>query len=354
MSKREGGLGVRCLVTQNRCLQVKLLHRLHSDYDAPWSRWNWDNTQGLVVPRRRCAVTGPHWRRLVELMPLYRSITAVQLGDGAHASFWHDAWLSETPLAVRCPVLLSHAVDVDASVHSVFIGGLEWALVPRLTDAADRERGMVASEMATVTLYAAADRWTLRRCHKRGGALDVGALYHLCMFGGVEASFAPFVWENSAPSKVRVFAWLLVQARILSRASLLKKKILTAVEAVYPICKDPDESASHIIFHCTIARQFWAAIGGRHPPGADVRCLHAYDTPLTVFALTAPTFMLLCCWNLWKHRNAVAFREQRPCLALLLKNCCDDAQVWRARVPALARHEANSWLCCLGNPTTHV
>jgi hypothetical protein len=56
MSKREGGLGVRCLVTQNRCLQVKLLHRLHSDCDAPWSRWIWDNAQGPVVPHRRYAV----------------------------------------------------------------------------------------------------------------------------------------------------------------------------------------------------------------------------------------------------------------------------------------------------------
>jgi hypothetical protein len=34
---------------------------------------------------------------------------------------------------------------------------------------------------------------------------------------------------------------------------------------------------------------------GRHPPGIDVRCLHAYDAPLTVSASTAPTFMLLCC-----------------------------------------------------------
>jgi hypothetical protein len=121
-------------------------------------------------------------------------------------------------------------------------------------DAADRERAMVASEMAAVTLSDAADWWALRHCHKRGGALDVGSLYRMCMFGGVDASFAPYVWENSAPSKVRVFAWLLVQARILSRASLLKKKILSAAEAVCPICKDPEESASHIVFHCTVAR----------------------------------------------------------------------------------------------------
>jgi hypothetical protein len=85
-------------------------------------------------------------------MPLYHSITAIQLGDYAHTSFWHDAWLFEMLLAVWCPVLLSHAVDVDASVRLVFVGGLDRALVPRLTDAADRERGMVALEMAAVTL----------------------------------------------------------------------------------------------------------------------------------------------------------------------------------------------------------
>jgi hypothetical protein len=62
-------------------------------------------------------------QQLVKLMPLYRSITSVQLGGRAHTSFCLDTWLFEMPLAVRCPILLSHAIDVNASVRSVFVSG---------------------------------------------------------------------------------------------------------------------------------------------------------------------------------------------------------------------------------------
>jgi hypothetical protein len=65
--------------------------------------------------------------------------------------------------------------------------------VPHLTDAAERKRNLVALEMATVTLSEAADRWVMEHCRKHLGALDVGALYQLCMFGGINAPFAPFV-----------------------------------------------------------------------------------------------------------------------------------------------------------------
>jgi hypothetical protein len=33
--KEEGGLGIKCLATKNECLQVKLMHWLHSDTSAP-------------------------------------------------------------------------------------------------------------------------------------------------------------------------------------------------------------------------------------------------------------------------------------------------------------------------------
>jgi hypothetical protein len=37
--KEEGGLGVHDLRIQNKCLQMKLLHRLHFEPGASWPRW---------------------------------------------------------------------------------------------------------------------------------------------------------------------------------------------------------------------------------------------------------------------------------------------------------------------------
>jgi hypothetical protein len=34
--------------------------------------------------------------------------------------------------------------------------------------------------------------------------------------------------------------------------------------------------------------------------------------PPSITVVTAPAFTLLCCWQLWKQRNAAVFRGQRP------------------------------------------
>jgi hypothetical protein len=49
---------------------------------------------------------------------------------------------------------------------------------------------------------------------KGDAGLHTSALYKLCTFGGVLDRHCDFVWRNWAPSRVRFFAWLLVQGRI--------------------------------------------------------------------------------------------------------------------------------------------
>jgi hypothetical protein len=38
-TKEDGGLGVRRLDTQNACLLLKLLHRLHRPEESAWAAW---------------------------------------------------------------------------------------------------------------------------------------------------------------------------------------------------------------------------------------------------------------------------------------------------------------------------
>jgi hypothetical protein len=131
-------------------------------------------------------------------------------------------------------------------------------------------------------------------CRHKDGALDASALYKLRTWGGVDAPFFSFVWENHAPPRVRFFAWVLSRSRVPSRSSLLRKNILTAAEARCPMCSAPLETANHIFFECAFAKRFWSVVGFRYPGDADVRRLYDYGAPACVPAETASTFMLLC------------------------------------------------------------
>lgn len=56
-----------------------LLHRLHHPQGSSWATWIRDNA---CVASLEGNLTGHHWAALRELLPLYRAITTVQLGDG--------------------------------------------------------------------------------------------------------------------------------------------------------------------------------------------------------------------------------------------------------------------------------
>jgi hypothetical protein len=65
------------------------------------------------------------------------------------------------------------------------------------------------------------------------------------------------------------------------------------------------ETANHIFFECAFAGRFWNAVDFQFSANTDV---HAYAALAAVLPESATTFILLRLWNLWKHRNAVAFR----------------------------------------------
>jgi hypothetical protein len=283
-------------------------------------------------------------------MPLYRSISVAKAGDGRRTSFWLDVWVGSEAIGCRWPVLLSHALDRNATVAAVIGVGVRQSMVPRLTAAGERLLPALLALIDGVSLTSVPDYRVLSRCRKKSGNLDTSAFYKLRTWGGVEVPYHAFVWKNFAPSKVQFFAWLLSRSRVQSRAALLKKKILSAAEAGCPICSDPLETANHIFFGCSFVQRFWAAAGFQFPADADVKLLYRYDAPAAVPKGSACTFTLLCLWNLWKHRNAVVFRGQSPCLPLLLKMCRDDALLWRVRLPEALEQAAAAWLQCLQAP----
>jgi len=197
----EGGLGVKDLATQNACLLLKLLHRLHHPEQSAWAAWVREHKDILNMSDHG---DGSHWSALRSLLPAYRCITKVQLGDGRTTSFWHDSWFDGSPLATVFPCLFSHCTKPDASASEVLTIGLQPMLVSRLSPQASEELHALNEMISNITLTQAPDS-RYSKFAGQLGTLHASAVYQASKTMGSPCNFSSFVWRNRAPPRVRFF-----------------------------------------------------------------------------------------------------------------------------------------------------
>lgn len=153
LSRAAGGLGVKNLEDANHCLLMKFVHKLHSPATLPWQRWFHSHSGPRLL-----ATSDSYLAKLVlAVLPLYRTLTKVTLGDGASVSFWHDRWLLDSTLVDRFPALHSHSTDDMVTVRAVITDGLLPYLRPRLTRTAVAEHDVLDSHLSQVPLTASHD-----------------------------------------------------------------------------------------------------------------------------------------------------------------------------------------------------
>jgi len=103
------------------------------------------------------------------------------------------------------------------------------------------------------------------------------------------------------------------------------------------------ESPDHLILHCPTATQFWTVLGITIPPTASVSCMWELPRPDHIPAPSYHTFLLLCAWQLWKHRHDVVFKNMEPSLLRLMLACKEDACLWRCRLPHALQGITEAW-----------
>jgi hypothetical protein len=258
-----------------------------------------------------------------ELLPAYRSISHVRVGDGKNTSFRYEKWLTNTTLADAYPSLHYHFTNGDVSVNTALSNEWQSMIQPRLTPQAENELDQLRHLLRDVVLETSTDD---RSCAftKIDGKLAAGMIYKASIREEQKLPYFDFVWCNHAPPRVRFFAWNKIQCKV----NLERKGLLP--DALCELCKSQDEDADHIITGCTFAQSFWRRIGWK--PN-EVQRLWETRTPPRVPKEATPTFLLLCCWELWKHRHDVVFRGMTPSVDMLMATCKATAIDWQCRLP---------------------
>jgi hypothetical protein len=188
------------------------------------------------------------------------------------------------------------------SVHQAIRSNLAGNFVNRLSSQAQDElqqlnlitQGLVLSEDPDTRLS------PLSRTKEK---LDTSAIYKLLKARGLSADPASsFIWQNAAPPRVQLFAWLLSKGRIQCRANLHRKHIVDSPNCT--VCGAAEETPDHIMLHCASAVQFWSSLGMQLGAETSTNRLHCLSKIGNLPDAQYNTFIVLCYWQLWKRRNS--------------------------------------------------
>jgi hypothetical protein len=251
----EGGLDIKNLETQNICLLLKFIHKLHTSNNCSRAKW----IQKMVYHDNKrlgdkISVCSNSWRYLMTLAQLYRDLTVVKIGNGCHTSFWLDSWLGNKPLLIQFPALFSHVQHPNMTVAESFID-LGWQLRFRhlTSQRVKNELTSLLNLINDVILNGEADERTMGfDPHKKN---SVKACYYAMNFGGVTVLGNMDIWNSLAPKKCKIFAWLAFHDRLNTRERLAKRGIVS--ESLCPFSCNCNENLSHLLFSCPHTNMIW-------------------------------------------------------------------------------------------------
>ena len=118
------------------------------------------------------------------------------------------------------------------------------------------------------------------------------------------------IWKQRRPLKIRLFAWLLLQRRLMTRAFCLR--IYPDSPVSCPLCNRGVEDCDHLFFQCSLAQEAWQSVTVTR---LDVISAETFWTSLSgnFFRREADwrcIFAVL--WAIWTHKNEVIFRGATP------------------------------------------
>jgi hypothetical protein len=272
---------------------------------------------------------------------LQNQVSGRELGDGKTTLFWTDVWTGDEALEDRFPRLFSHCIRKSATVQQVIDSNLQGYFVNRMSNEALLELQQLNAIIQDSQLSDQPDT-RISVFSRTKDKLDTSAIYRLLKAKGQENDpTSTFIWKNVAPPRVQLFFWLLLKGRIQCRSNLHRKKIVDSPAC--PVCGADHETPDHIIFQCPIATQFWAAIGLQSSDNLQSSNWHNIQKIRGIPDDQYSAFVTLCCWQLWKRRNAFVFRDDQLNTWQLILSCKTEAHLWRARMPKKSKRVIDEW-----------
>ena len=333
--KKNGGLGVVNLKIQNDALLLKFLHKFYNRHDIPWVHLIWDSYYGDSIPHAHDACGSFWWKDLTQLMPIYRGVTHVKIGNGSSTLFWKDNW-SQSIYADSCPRAYSYAISEDVSVQHIFTSPhLQENFHLPLSIQAHDELRSIQLEVAENTLTEEHDTW---QCIWGGNTFQTSSYYRF-YFRDVTAHEAfGWLWKAKCTPKLKTFGWFLLVDRLNTRNMLKRRHYNIGTNFDCLLCgQHVEETVEHLFFHCTFSQECWLHLGFNWSLQHDrldmikhQKTVHPRKMWMDIFLTSA--------WSLWKERNNHHFRKIKPSVASWKQRFKLDFDNLRYRVKPSKQH----------------
>jgi hypothetical protein len=128
----------------------------------------------------------------------------------------------------------------------------------------------------------------------------------------INASWRQRIWKGDCPLKLKLFAWLLIENKLLVWEKLQARGWEGPNHCI--LCKHSSESVLHVFIHCSFTRSIWSLLSSALKftsswTGTSVPlCFRNWFSDNRSHTLL-PVHL---CWQVWKARNATIFEEKTP------------------------------------------
>jgi len=320
--KKEGGLGVINITTQNEALLIKHLHKFFNRENIPWVSLIWEKHYSNGKLPGTGKIGSFWWKDIIKLLNKYKGMARVIIGDGKSCLLWEDLWGDEV-LSQKFPQLHSFARNMNitfasAQNHQPFHSMFHLPL----SQIAHSQMISLQNLIVDAQMTSEADKWSYIWNNQN---YSVKKAYRYLSGHNTTHQAFNWLWESSCQAKHKVFFWLVMKNRISTR-ELLKRKGMMLPDYSCVLCgNSAEESLSHLLLHCPFAEQCWGIINIQINFNLDpFQQIVSFRDQLAV-----PFFMeiiTLMAWTIWKARNDLIFRAVNPTIQLASINFKDE---WR-------------------------
>ncbi|CAN0907190.1 Transposon TX1 uncharacterized 149 kDa protein [Linum grandiflorum] len=331
MLRDEGGLGFRDLEDFNHALVAKQAWRILASPNALWVKVlkaKYFNKTDFLHANKGSRPSWI-WSSLCKVRTVLDMGVFKTIGDGKDIRLNADPWI---PAAthMRFP---GHTGPFETVADWITHTSRQW-------------------DLQTIAMYCDATTTTRIRCIPIGppdapdawkwkftadGAYSVSSAYQALRvaFHGPDyqdhlngdAKKWRWMWNLPLPPKLTLFLWRCSHNALATRDNLHRRHC--SASARCPACSSREESLSHCLFACSHARPIWSHfLPNWNPPDARMDFLSWFTGLCWGDPSLSPVLITAICWNIWKARNEMAFRDATPTRATTILLIESDTHDW--------------------------